>query len=96
MWDRLITDCHVATMVAQPGNPLGLFPNAAIGIHGLIRAAQREQRFPPLKPCLLNEIPGRTVVDHDGEAFQRLIVLALRAGAPALFKGAGADPKPRG
>ena len=32
MWDRLITDCHVATMVAQPGNPLGLFPNAAIGI----------------------------------------------------------------
>ena len=32
MWDRLITDCHVATMVAQPGNPLGLFPNAAIGV----------------------------------------------------------------
>src|SRR5512139_3875594 len=32
MWDRLLTDCHVATMVAQPGNPLGLFTNAAIGI----------------------------------------------------------------
>ena len=32
MWDRLITDCHVATMVPAPGNPLGLFPNAAIGI----------------------------------------------------------------
>ncbi|MEO5577618.1 MAG: imidazolonepropionase [Sphingomicrobium sp.] len=32
MWDRLLTDCHVATMVPQPGNPLGLFPNAAIGI----------------------------------------------------------------
>ncbi|MEO7601927.1 MAG: imidazolonepropionase [Sphingomicrobium sp.] len=32
MWDRLITDCHVATLVASPGNPLGLFPNAAIGI----------------------------------------------------------------
>ncbi|MBA3667492.1 MAG: imidazolonepropionase [Sphingomonas sp.] len=32
MWDRLITDCHVATLVAEPGNPLGLFPNAAIGI----------------------------------------------------------------
>ena len=23
MWDRLLTDCHVATMVAAPGNPLG-------------------------------------------------------------------------
>ena len=32
MWDRLITDCHVATMVPTPGNPLGLLPNAAIGI----------------------------------------------------------------
>src|SRR5688500_13430588 len=32
MWDRLITDCHVATLVAETGNPLGLFPNAAIGI----------------------------------------------------------------
>ncbi len=32
MWDRLLTDCHVATLVPQPGNPLGIFPNAAIGI----------------------------------------------------------------
>ena len=32
MWDRLLTDCHVATMVASPGNPLGIIANAAIGI----------------------------------------------------------------
>ncbi len=32
MWDRLFTDCHVATMVAAPGNPLGVMINAAIGI----------------------------------------------------------------
>jgi len=32
MWDRLLTDCHVATMVAAPGNPLGVMMNAAIGI----------------------------------------------------------------
>ncbi|MCY7397391.1 MAG: imidazolonepropionase [Sphingomonas bacterium] len=32
MWDRLLTDCHVATMVAAPGNPLGVMTNAAIGI----------------------------------------------------------------
>ena len=45
MWDRLITDCHVATMVPQPGNPLGLFPNAAIGIDGgrIVRVGKRTE-----------------------------------------------------
>ena len=45
MWDRLITDCHVATMVPQPGNPLGLFPNAAIGIDGgrIVRVGKRAE-----------------------------------------------------
>jgi imidazolonepropionase len=45
MWDRLITDCHVATMVAQPGNPLGLFPNAAIGISEgrIVRVGKRTE-----------------------------------------------------
>ena len=45
MWDRLITDCHVATMVPQPGNPLGLFPNAAIGIDGgrIVRVGKRSE-----------------------------------------------------
>src|SRR5690349_25089594 len=45
MWDRLITDCHVATMVAQPGNPLGLFPNAAIGIDDgkIVRVGKRAE-----------------------------------------------------
>lgn len=32
MWDRLITDCHVATMVAADGDPCGIITNAAIGI----------------------------------------------------------------
>ncbi|WP_324806242.1 imidazolonepropionase [Sphingomonas sp. LY29] len=45
MWDRLITDCHVATMVAQPGNPLGLFPNAAIGVSDgrIVRVGKRTE-----------------------------------------------------
>ena len=45
MWDRLLTDCHVATMVPQPGNPLGLFPNAAIGIDGgrIVRVGKRAE-----------------------------------------------------
>ena len=32
MWDRLLTDCRIATMVAGPDNPLGLIDNGAIGI----------------------------------------------------------------
>jgi imidazolonepropionase len=32
MWDRLLTDCRVATMVSAPGNPLGIIENGAIGI----------------------------------------------------------------
>src|SRR5678816_1704775 len=46
MWDRLLTDCHVATMVPSPGNPLGLFPNAAIGIDGgrIVRVGKRAER----------------------------------------------------
>ena len=45
MWDRLITDCHVATMVPAPGNPLGLFPNAAIGISDgrIVRVGKRTE-----------------------------------------------------
>jgi imidazolonepropionase len=45
MWDRILTDCHVATMVASPGNPLGLFPNAAIGITDgrIVRVGKRTE-----------------------------------------------------
>jgi len=45
MWDRLLTDCHVATMVAAPGNPLGILANAAIGIADgrIVRVGKRTE-----------------------------------------------------
>ena len=45
MWDRLLTDCHVATMVAAPGNPLGTTTNAAIGIADgrIVRVGKRTE-----------------------------------------------------
>ena len=45
MWDRLITDCHVATMIARPGDPLGIVRNAAIGIDGgrVVRVGSRTE-----------------------------------------------------
>src|SRR6476469_4173937 len=32
MWDRLLTDCHVCTMVPTRDDPLGIVRNAAIAI----------------------------------------------------------------
>jgi imidazolonepropionase len=45
MWDRLITDCHVATMVPAPGDPLGRIANAAIGIQDgrIVRLGKRTE-----------------------------------------------------
>ncbi|QNN64976.1 imidazolonepropionase [Sphingomonas rhizophila] len=45
MWDRLLTDCHLATMVASPGNPLGIMTNAAIGIADgrIVRVGKRTE-----------------------------------------------------
>jgi len=45
MWDRLLTDCHVATMVAAPGNPLGVIAHAAVGISDgrIVRVGKRTE-----------------------------------------------------
>ncbi|WP_344695661.1 imidazolonepropionase [Sphingomonas rosea] len=45
MWDRLLTDCHVMTMVPAPGDPLGLIRNAAIGIQDgrIVRVGRRTE-----------------------------------------------------
>jgi imidazolonepropionase len=45
MWDRLLTDCHIATMESRPGDPLGLIHNAAIGIQDgrVVRVGSRTE-----------------------------------------------------
>ena len=45
MWDRLLIDCNVATMEAQPGYPLGVMTNAAIGIQDgkVVRIGKRTE-----------------------------------------------------
>ena len=30
MWDRLLVDCNIATMVPAPNNPLGVIENGAM------------------------------------------------------------------
>jgi len=45
MWDRLLTDCRVATMEPEPGNPLGIIENGAIGIQDgrIVRVGTRTE-----------------------------------------------------
>jgi imidazolonepropionase len=45
MWDRLLIDCHVATMEAVPGDPLGVVTNGAIGIQDgkVVRVGKRTE-----------------------------------------------------
>ena len=45
MWDRLLTDCRVATMEPLPGNPLGVIENGAVGIQDgrIVRVGTRTE-----------------------------------------------------
>jgi imidazolonepropionase len=45
MWDRLLTDCRIATMEAAPGEPLGVIENGAIGIQDgrIVRVGPRTE-----------------------------------------------------
>ena len=45
MWDRLLTDCRVATMAGEPGDPLGIIENAAVGIQDgrIVRVGSRTE-----------------------------------------------------
>ncbi len=45
MWDRLLTDCRVATMQPAPGNPLGIIENGAVGIQDgrIVRVGPRTE-----------------------------------------------------
>jgi imidazolonepropionase len=45
MWDRLLTDCHVATLAPARGDPLGIVENAAIGLEGgrIVRVGKRAE-----------------------------------------------------
>src|SRR5688572_8301149 len=45
MWDRLLIDCHVATMDPAPGDPLGVIRNGSVGIQDgkVVRVGKRTE-----------------------------------------------------
>jgi imidazolonepropionase len=45
MWDRLLVDCNIATLIESPGNPLGVIQNGAIGISDgkIVRVGKRTE-----------------------------------------------------
>ena len=45
MWDCLLVDCRIATMVPAPGNPLGIVENGAVAIQDgrILRVGKRTE-----------------------------------------------------
>ena len=91
MWDRLLTDCHVATMVPQPGNPLGAFPNAAIGIvDGRIVRVGKRAELAGFRAKEVVALGGAWVTPGLVDCHTHLVFGGTRAGEHAMRR-AGAS-----
>ena len=91
MWDRLITDCHVATMVPAPGNPLGLFANVAIGIDDgrVVRVGKRTE-LAGFRAREVVALGGAWVTPGLVDCHTHLVFAGTRAGEHAMRR-AGAS-----
>ena len=91
MWDRLLTDCHVVTMVPAHGNPLGLFPNAAIGIDGgrIVRVGKRTE-MAGFRAKEVTPLGGAWVTPGLVDCHTHLVFGGTRAGEHAMRR-AGAS-----
>ncbi len=91
MWDRLLTDCHVATMVARPGDPLGILRNAAIGIDGgrIVRVGSRTE-LAGFRAREVTALGGAWVTPGLVDCHTHLVFAGTRASEHALRR-AGAS-----
>ena len=90
MWDRLITDCHVATMVASEGNPLGLFPNAAIGIaDGRIVRVGKRTELAGFRAREITALGGAWVTPGLIDCHTHLVFGGTRANEHAMRRAGG-------
>ncbi|CAA9524838.1 MAG: Imidazolonepropionase [uncultured Sphingomonas sp.] len=91
MWDRLLTDCHVATMVPTRGDPLGIIENAAIGIQdGRIVRVGRRAELAGTQPREVVPLHGAWVTPGLIDCHTHLVFGGTRAQEHALRR-AGAS-----
>jgi imidazolonepropionase len=91
MWDRLLTDCHVATMVPTRGDPLGIVENAAIGIQdGKIVRVGRRAELAGTQPREVVPLHGAWVTPGLIDCHTHLVFGGTRAQEHALRR-AGAS-----
>jgi imidazolonepropionase len=91
MWDRLLTDCHVATMVPKRGDPLGIVENAAIGIQdGKIVRVGRRAELAGTQPREVVPLHGAWVTPGLIDCHTHLVFGGTRAQEHALRR-AGAS-----
>ena len=93
MWDRLLIDCHVATMVAAPGDPLGIVTNGAIGIQDgkIVRVGKRTE-LAGFKAAEVVALGGAWVTPGLIDCHTHLI---LAATAPMSMRCAAPAPRTR-
>ena len=91
MWDRLLTDCHVATTVPTRGDPLGIVENAAIGIQdGKIVRVGRRAELAGTQPQEVVPLHGAWVTPGLIDCHTHLVFGGTRAQEHALRR-AGAS-----
>jgi imidazolonepropionase len=91
MWDRLLIDCHVATMEAAPGDPLGVITNGAIGIQDgkVVRIGKRTE-LAGFRATEVVPLDGAWVTPGLIDCHTHLVFAGNRAGEHALRR-AGAS-----
>jgi imidazolonepropionase len=88
MWDRLLTDCHVMTMVPNGDDPLGVIRNAAIGIHeGRIVRIGRRTDLAGTRAAEIVPLGGGWVTPGLVDCHTHLVFGGTRATEHALRRG---------
>jgi imidazolonepropionase len=91
MWDRLLTDCHLMTMVPRDGDPLGIIVNGAIGIaDGRIVRVGRRTELAGNRAREITPLGGAWVTPGLIDCHTHLVFGGTRAGEHAMRR-AGAS-----
>ena len=85
MWDRLLIDCNIATLVERPGNPLGLIENGAIAIaDGKVLRVGKRTELAGFRAKQVDALSGAWVTPGLIDCHTHLLFGATRADEHAM------------